>query len=238
MNDYSEALEKYMPYLLEIRRRLFFTFSLFAIGSIIGFMYADKIVSSILSLFNLKGVNVVFTSPFQFINLSFSISFLTGVIIAFPLIIIQTLSFLRPALNKKEFKIVLYLLPFSIILFLGGTGFGFLVTKYMVSVFYDQALNFNVGNFLDISSLLAQLITISVLMGIAFQFPIVITVLLRLKIIKHDLLTKIRIWFYAGALIFAGLLPPTDVLSTVIYFLALALLYEITLILNRLAFGK
>ncbi len=238
MNDYDAALEKYMPFLLEIRKRLFFTFSLFVIASIVGFIYADKIVSTLLSLFRLNGVNVVFTSPFQFINLSFSVAFLVGVIIIFPLIIVQALSFLKPALSKNEFRAALYLLPISIGLFAGGALFGFLVTKYMVTLFYSQSLKFNVGNLLDISSLLAQLLTISILMGVAFQFPIVITVLLRLKIIKHEALVKKRLWFYAGALVFAGLLPPADIPSTVIYFLALALLYEITLILNKVIFGE
>jgi len=233
LGELDGVIGKYMPFLVEIRRRLLFTVSLFVIASVVTFIYADRIVRLLLSLFHLQGVNVVFTSPFQFINLSFSIAFLAGIIVIFPLLILQTLTFLKPALSRGEFKAVIYLLPISIALFISGAGFGFMVTRYVVKLFYEQSLKFNVGNFLDITQLLSQILTTSILMGLAFQFPIVMTLLLKFKVIKHTTLAKKRLWVYVAALVFAGLLPPADLLSTVVYFLPLVLLFELALLLNK-----
>jgi Sec-independent protein secretion pathway component TatC len=47
-------------------------------------------------------------------------------------------------------------------------------------------------------------------MGLAFQFPIVITILLKFNVIQYKNLVNQRIIAYTAALVFAALLPPTD----------------------------
>ncbi|PIZ99175.1 MAG: Sec-independent protein translocase TatC, partial [Candidatus Levybacteria bacterium CG_4_10_14_0_2_um_filter_35_8] len=47
-------------------------------------------------------------------------------------------------------------------------------------------------NFLDINRLLSSILITGALMGMAFQFPIVLTVLMRLKVVKYKALVKQR----------------------------------------------
>ncbi len=231
--QFEQIINKYLPFLNEIRRRLLFTLSIFLITLTIGFIYSDRIIQLIFKSFHIQGVNIVFTSPFQFINLSLSIAFLVGMIILLPLVIFQIISFLKPALRPREFKAVLCLLPISILLFVAGAGFGLVVMYYVVVTFYEQSVKLNIGNFLDISHLLSQILTIATLLGLAFEFPIVLTVLLRLKIIAHRSLVKKRFWVYAISLVFAALLPPADMLATILYFIPLVFLFELTMVLNK-----
>ena len=231
--DIESTVIKYSPFFSEIRKRLIFTVCLLIITSVLGFIYADKIIRLIIETFGIKGVNVVFTSPFQFINLSLTISVLDGGITLLPLIIFQGISFLKPALTKKEFRLILYLLPVSILLFIAGAAFGMVVMHYIVGAFYLQSVKLNLGNFLDISNLISHILIVSILMGFTFQFPVVITALMHLKIIKHQTLSKRRFWIYAGSAMIAGLLPPADIPSTVVYFLILVVLFELSLILNK-----
>ena len=56
---------------------------------------------------------------------------------------------------------------------------------------------------------------------------------MRFKVIKYQAFAKQRLFVYALSLIFAALLPPTDLLSLVLLFLPLALLFELTLLLNK-----
>ncbi len=231
--ELENSVEKYIPFLVEIKKRLMFTLCLFIITSIIGFIYTDRIIKLIVEAFGIKGVNIVFTPPFQFINLSLTIALLMGVVILFPLIIFQLVSFLKPALTNKEFKLILFLLPVSLLLFTLGASFGMVVMRYIIGAFYIESLKLNLGNFLDISNLISHIMVTSILMGLAFQFPVVITALMYLKIIKHETLSKKRFWIYAGSAMLAGLLPPADIPSTVVYFLILVALFEITLLLHR-----
>ena len=219
---------------MEIRKRILFTASIFVISGIMGFIYYEKIIRFVLKFLKLQGINIVFTSPFQYVNLAISSAISIAVITTFPFILFQAISFFRPALSKKEYKIVLKFIPFSIVLFLVGFFFGVMIMKYVIKIFLEKSQELNIGNFLDVSNFLSKVISTSALMGIAFQYPIVLAVLAQLKIIKYEFLKKQRAYAYTASLIFAALLPPTDILSLALLTLPLVILFEITLILIRI----
>lgn len=227
------STEKYLPFLLEIRRRLFFLIALFLIASTVGFIYYEKIIKFILTVFHFKGVNIVFTSPFQFINLAIQSSLLIGLIVIFPFIVSQIIAFLRPALRPKEYKTLLFLLPLSIVLFLAGFVYGVMIMRYTLELFYEKSLAIGVGNFLDVSAFLSSTLTTASLLGLSFEFPLVLTFLLRSKVVKYHAIAKNRPFVYVFALIFAALLPPTDLLSLIFLFLPLVFLFELTLLLHK-----
>lgn len=227
-------VNKYSPFLMEVRKRIFFVLSIFAIAMVIGFTFYEKIIKFLIDLLSLQGINIVFTSPFQFINLAISCGVVVGLIFVFPLIIAQLLSFLRPALRAKEYKTVLGFLPFSIFLFLAGFTFGALIMKWQIQIFLTRSVSLGIGNILDISHLLTTVLLTSALMGIGFQFPVVLLLLMRMGIIKHHQLAKQRPWVYLGSFIFAILLPPDSILADIVLTLPLVILFEVTLILNRI----
>ena len=229
----QETINRYFPYLLEIRKRLLFVVSLFAVAAVIGFIYYEKITFTVLQFFSLKGVNVVFTSPFQFFSLAINSGIVAGLVVVFPLLLYQLLAFLKPALRPKEFKLVVAALPLSLVLAGLGFTFGIWVMKYIVAIFYQKSLELHIGNVLDIELLLSKIILTSALMGLAFQFPVVMTFLMHFKLIKHRQLVAWRPFAYMVALLFVMLLPPTDLVSDVLLVLPLVLLFELTLILNR-----
>jgi sec-independent protein translocase protein TatC len=230
----ESTINKYSPYLMEARKRIFFTASIFVIGLIVGFAFCQPIIKILVSLLSLDGVNIVFTSPFQFINLSISCGFVTGLIFIFPLVLAQFISFLKPALRPKEYKMVKGLLPFSILLFVLGFTFGALIMKWQIKIFLTQSIGLGIGNLLDIVHLLQTVIITSALMGVAFEFPVVLLILLHLKVIKPNQLSKQRPWVFLGSFIFALLLPPDSILADILLALPLVILFEITLILDKL----
>lgn len=233
-SDFEKAVDKYLPFLLEIRKRLLFIVAIFLLFVLLGFIYYQKLISVLLAIFQLEGVNIVFTSPFQFLSLAINTAILTGTIVIFPLIVFQILAFLKPALSPKEFRMIIYLIPLSTVLFLSGFAFGILIMRYVIVLFYERTTELNIGNFLDVSRLLSQILTTSALLGIAFQFPIVLTVLMRLRIVSYKFISTKRLYAYAISLVFAALLPPTDLLSLVLLTLPLIVLYELTMLANKL----
>jgi sec-independent protein translocase protein TatC len=229
----QESFDIYFPYLLEIRKRLLFLVSIFLVFAALGFIYYSQVITAILKIFSLEGVNLVFTSPFQFLSLAVTSGLLIGVVVVFPLAILQLLSFIKPALTKSEYKTILGLVPLGVILFISGFSFGVLMMRYVVIMFYQKSVALNIGNFLDVSQLLSQILLTAVFMGIAFQFPIILTALIKLKLITLANLKKQRALAYVASLIFAAFLPPSDLLSLALLTAPLILLYEFTLILNQ-----
>lgn len=233
----QENINKFLPLLMEVRRRVLFMVSIFLIFGIVGFIYYEKIITFVIKLIDLKGINIVFTSPFQFLNLAVSSSLLIGIIASLPILIYQLLQFLKPALKVKEYRSVVTLLPVSIVLFVFGFLFGFEMMKYVVSLFYSKSVELNIGNMLDISDLLSKILLTSSLMGLAFQYPIVMSLLMRFKVVSYKMFVKQRPVAYMVAIIFAAVMPPTDILSLILLTLPLILLFEVTLFLERI-FGK
>ena len=230
----SESIRKYSPYLFEIRKRLLITMSFFGVSSIVGFVFYERIIRFIIDLLSLNDVNIVFTSPFQFINLAINSGIATGLTLTFPLLIYQILSFLKPALKKFEYKMLVKFMPFCIILFLSGFSFGIYVMKWQIQLFLAKSVSLCIGNILDINHLLNTVLFISVLMGIAFQFPIIIIFLTRLGIVTRNQLSKKRRWVYLGSLIFVILLPLDSILADFLLVFPLVVLFELTLVVARL----
>ena len=201
---------------------------------ILGFVFYEKIIKFLIEILNLKGINIVFTSPFQFVNLAISCGIATGLMFVFPLLIYQILSFLRPALKRKELKIIVRLLPFSLILFIVGFSFGVMVMKWQIQLFLSKSVSLGIGNVLDISHLIATVLMVAVFMGVAFEFPIILLLLTRIGLIKHNDLRKQRLWVYFGSLIFAILLPIDSILADILLTLPIIILFELTLLSNRI----
>lgn len=236
--EVQATINRYYPYLMEIRKRLLFLASLFLISAGIGFFYYERIITLILSFLNLEGVNVVFTSPFQFFSLAVNSGMFLGLIAIFPFLIFQIISFLKPALNRKEYRLITFSLPLSIILLAVGFGYGVTVMKYVVTIFYQKSVELQIGNILDIELLLSKIVLTGILMGLSFQFPVIMSVLMHLKVINHKTMVSYRPLAYAGSLMFVMLLPPTDILSDVLLVLPLVILFELTLLLNRFFLKK
>lgn len=237
-SELATLKSKYFPFLKEIRKRIFFTLYFFIATMFAGFIFYERIIKFLIDLLSLKGINIVFTSPFQFINLSISCGVATGLIMVFPIIIAQVLSFLKPALREREYKMVVGFLPFSIILFLIGFTFGSLIMKWQIDIFLTRSVSLGIGNMLDISRLLSTVLITSALMGIGFQFPIVLLLLMRIGIINRQQLVKFRPWVYLGSFIFAMLLPPDSILADILLTLPLIILFEFTLMLNHIFVRK
>ena len=233
-SDVNLLIKKFSPFIIEVRKRILFTLLFFAISSIAGFVFYEKIIKFLIDILSLKGLNIVFTSPFQFINLAISCGIATGLVLVFPLLIYQVFSFLRPALRFREYRMIVRFLPFSIILFLTGFSFGVFIMKWQIQIFLASSLSLGIGNILDISRLLTTVILTSTFMGIGFQFPIIMLLLLRMGIIKHSQLSKKRLWVYLGSFIFSILLPADSILADIFLTLPLIIMFELTLILNRI----
>ena len=125
------------------------------------------------------------------------------------------------------------MLPFSIILFIVGFGFGVWVLQYVVDLFSRTSSGLEIGNIWDLSSFFSQIIVMGLSLAFVFQMPIIITSLLRLKIVSYKAIKEKRRFIYAGLLIFAALLPPTDLITLSLLTLIPLFLFEITLILNQ-----
>lgn len=232
-SNLDAAILKFTPYLQEIQHRLFNIIIVLCGVSLLAGLHYEDILSWLMQLFDLQGVNIVLTSPYQFFSLAINTGLSIGIACTFPLFIYYLLTFLKPALKPKEYRVLLKLIPAAIILFLIGFGFGIWILQFVISLYTKTTSSLAVQNFWDIGHFLSQIIMMGSLMGIMFQLPVVMTGLIRTNLLKRAFFSQYRRFFYAAIVVFAIMMPPTDMFSDLMLAAPPLFLFEIALLLNR-----
>lgn len=229
----DEAITKYGPFLSEVQKKLYLVFVIFFLAGVFGFVYYQQILGVVMRLFRLEGINLVLTSPYQFIDLAVSTGILTGLIVSLPLLGYFVLTFIRPALASREYGLILRLYPLAVVLFIIGFTFGGWIIQLIINLYSDITLDFAVENIWDVSHFFSQILATGISLALIFELPIVLTLLLKLRLIKLVGLRRSRKVIYAAILVFVALLPPNDIISLALLSVPPLLLFEITLLLNR-----
>lgn len=233
--DPSEILSLFKPYFREILKRGYYCAFFFVVVFLSSFFFSEKIIKFFLGFFEFGNVQIVTTSPFQFFGLAINIAISIAIISTFPIIIYNLFSFISPALTKKEKKNFGKIIFSSIIFFVLGFLFGFNILNYILTILAKYNTKVGLVNMWDVGIFSSQIFLTASFMGIIFQFPVVMTVLLRRNLISLEVVRKKRKWAVLLSFIISALLPPTDGLSLIIIALSLILIFEITLLYNRKA---
>ena len=238
MEELKRKFSDYYQYLEDIRRRLYRLVVVFIIFFIVGFFSSGQILKLIINLFKLENAAIVTTSPFQFLDLSMSVGIYTGLIICLPLLIYYLYGFLKDGLNRKEKKYFFVLLPIGLTLFWAGFVYGVVVLYSTLNSIAAINLSLGIKNLWDINKFLSQIILTSVMLGLIFQFPVVLTFLTKIGLVTPKFLKEKRRHAVAAMFIVTALLPPTDGLSLIIMVVPLLAIYEITIVVNYILSRK
>lgn len=230
--DLFENNPQYYEYLDDIRQRVRSLAIFFVIFFLVGFAFAGRIVGLIVSKLSIPNVSIVTTSPFQFLNLSMNIGITVALVLILPFLFYHIYTFLSDGLNITEKRFFFKLLPISIILFIFGFIYGFIIMYYAFD--YIAAVNNSLGikNIWDIDRFISQITVTAALLGLIFQFPLVLSFLVKTKVVSTTFLKQKRRIAFAAIFIGVSLLPPTDGLSLVVMSLPLILIYELTIFIN------
>ncbi len=233
MFEHNKKFAPYVAYLDELRRRVHRVALFFLLFFVIGFFLTVPLFKFAQPYLPIKDVAIVTTSPFQFLDLSMDTGIFIAIIATLPIIMYHVFSFLKDGLVRREKVIFILLIPLGLLLFLGGCVYGFSTIYYSFGVIAQINLGLGIENYWDISKFLSQIILTSVLLGVVFLFPIVLSLLMRLNMIDAAFLRQHRRHAVLILFIITSLLPPTDGVSLLVMVVPLMLLYELTIFCNR-----
>lgn len=232
MDSFEGYLARYGAYVEELRVRVFKIVVVFSLVFVGGFFSTNWLVKFLVGVLRIKDVTIVATSPFQLIDLAMSVGFFCAVIITLPFAVQQAYQFLRTGLLRQERKIFIRLIPLAVLLFAMGFVYGFAVMYYAVAIIAQVNIALGVANLWDISQFISQIILTATLLGVIFELPIVLTFLIRLGLLRIELLRAKRPHAIVVILILVALLPPTDGLSFIVMSVPLVGIYELTVWVN------
>ena len=159
------------------------------------------------------------------------VSFICGLVIAFPYIIYEIWKFIAPALYDNEMRSVRKAFLGSALLFYAGVATGCcLIFPVTLSFFQGYTVSDAIANTITLNSYISMFSSMVILFGIVFEFPVLIAILSNMGIVTREMLTKYRKHAFVGVLIVAAVITPADPFSMLIAAAPLYLLYELSVI--------
>jgi len=143
----------------------------------------------------------IFDNATEAFFLKFKLSFLIGVILAFPYITLQLWAFVAPALKPNEQKPFKRLAPAAAILFLMGVGFSWLITPSALRWFTSYVNDFQgTALFQHAGSMVFFVMKLLLAFGLGFQLPLIVYGLGLAGLLSAE--TLIKYWRQSTVTIF------------------------------------
>lgn len=155
-----------------------------------------------------------------------------GLVLASPFLIYQICAFIFPGLTPREKKAATFLLSGSSLLGLAGVFTAYFGVFPLIMPYLGSFLPKGVDLQFRMGETVAMILLGMLGFAVAFQFPIVVMVLVFLDLLHPDTLRKYRRVAIPVMAIGAAILTPPDPISMMIMLIPLMLLYEISIWLS------
>lgn len=224
----------------ELRSRVLVCLLALLVGTAVCFYFYEEIYQVLLRpAYGAAGgddFKPVRTEVTEFLSVTVRVTLLGGFVLALPVILYNVIRFVAPGLTPRERRILFAFLPVALLAFVGGMAFGYFVM-------IPPALSFLIGfgsevadPFIRISNLVNIMIRLLFWLGLSFETPLVMYMLAVLGVVNARTFARFRrFWLVAAFVIAAAITPTIDPLNQAIVAGPLIVLYEVGVLLARLA---
>ncbi|MFH1243388.1 MAG: twin-arginine translocase subunit TatC [Pseudomonadota bacterium] len=237
----SDEKQPFMSHLEELRKRLIACAISVGVAFVIAYIFSERLFQ--LLILPLRRVmsedqQLIFTNLPEMFFAYLKVAFIAGILVSAPFIFYQIWLFVAPGLYQKEKRYLIPFVVFSTILFVGGALFGYFVVFPFGFKFFMGFANEYVKALPSVKQYLSFSIKLLFAFGIVFELPVVIFFLAKMGIVTPVYLRKKRKYALLLAFVFGAVLTPPDVITQCMMAVPLVMLYEIGIVVARLARKK
>ena len=176
-----------------------------------------------------EGVQWTALNPIEPVLVKLKLGAYGGLIIALPYIIYQMCAFVFPGLTPKEKKVARFLIGGCGVLATAGVAVAYWGVLPLILPYLLEWAPKGVVMQLRMNETVSFILMALLAFAIAFQFPMVVLILVYLGLLSPDTLKKHRRLAIVGIALVSAILTPADVFSMVIMLVPLIMLYELSI---------
>lgn len=171
--------------------------------------------------------------PGEAFMLSVHLAFFGGLIVAGPLLLYYVLQFIMPGLLEHEKRIICRSLWWGLGLFVLGCAFAYwAVLPRVLEFFFEYSWRMGIANDWRIGYYLSFAAKLVFVFGVIFELPVVMVPLIKLGVLTHARMKRLRPYALVGSFVVALLLAPApDPGTMIIMALPLYGLYELCILI-------
>lgn len=164
-----------------------------------------------------------------------SVSCMLAVLLASPYILVELFRFISPALYRQEKRYFAAFACAVFCLFFTGLLMSYFVVfpisfKFLATYQVDSEIT----NTITLDSYISTFTSITFLLGIVFQTPVLALLLCRMGLVNAGMLRKYRPYAIVSIMVIAAVITPPDIFTLIIATIPIYLLYETSImILDR-----
>jgi sec-independent protein translocase protein TatC len=165
-------------------------------------------------------------NPMEPLIVKFKIAGYGGLFLAMPFVLYQLCAFIFPGLHPKERKAAQYLIAGCTVLAFAGVCVAYFGVFPFVLPYLAQFVPEDVNVQLRMNETISMIVLGLLGFGIAFQFPMVVLILVYMGVLTPDTLRQYRKLVIVGLAVVSAMLTPPDPVSMTLMLVPLYLLYE------------
>jgi sec-independent protein translocase protein TatC len=239
VSEIDETRAPLMEHLIELRRRLIWSFAALGAAFAVSFYFAGEIfaflVQPLIAGFGGPGEGrLVYTKLYEAFFTEVRVALFAAFFLAFPIIAIQLWAFVAPGLYKKEKRAFLPFLLATPVLFVAGGALAYYVVMPLAIKFFlgyqGQIPGIRQEALPAMGEYLSFVMHFIFAFGVAFLLPILLMLMERAGLVTRDQLKRGRRYAILIAFVVAAVATPPDIISQFMLAIPLILLYELSLI--------
>lgn len=237
----SAEKQPFLSHLEELRKRLVICAIGVGAGFVIAYIFAERLFQLLVAPLKAvmpEGDQLIFTNLPEMFFAYIKVAFIAGIMAASPLIFYQLWMFIAPGLYRKEKKMAIPFVVSSTILFVGGALFGYFVVFPFGFKFFIGFSNEYVKALPSVKQYFSFSMKLLFAFGAVFELPVIIFFLSKMGIVTPQFLRQKRKYAILLTFALAAILTPPDVITQCMMAGPLIVLYEIGILVSRIAQKK